>query len=69
MDMPSTITLERSLQMHRGVYALLCAAVFLTPGAATADTVNVLYAGSLVNLMEHGIGPAFDTASPDISRY
>jgi molybdate/tungstate transport system substrate-binding protein len=28
-------------------------------------TVNVLYAGSLVNLMEHGIGPAFTKASGD----
>jgi molybdate/tungstate transport system substrate-binding protein len=29
--------------------------------AATAGTVAVLYAGSLVNLMEHGVGPAFAT--------
>ena len=29
------------------------------------DTVNVLYAGSLVNLMEHGIGPAFTKATGD----
>jgi molybdate/tungstate transport system substrate-binding protein len=28
--------------------------------AAEGATVSVLYAGSLVNLMEHGIGPAFD---------
>jgi molybdate/tungstate transport system substrate-binding protein len=28
----------------------------------------VLYAGSLVNLMEHGIGPAFDKASGDEFR-
>jgi molybdate/tungstate transport system substrate-binding protein len=33
------------------------------PGAAEADTVQVLYAGSLVNLMEHGVGPAFQQAS------
>src|SRR5215469_15117513 len=33
------------------------------PVAKAAETVNVLYAGSLVNLMEHGIGPAFDKAS------
>lgn len=33
----------------------------LLPGIARAasGTVNVAYAGSLVNLMEHGIGPAF----------
>lgn len=35
------------------------------PPASAAGKVNVLYAGSLVNLMEHGIGPAFDTASGD----
>ncbi len=28
--------------------------------AAAPGTVNVLYAGSLVNLMEHGVGAAFD---------
>ena len=33
------------------------------PAALAAGTVNVLYAGSLVNLMEHGIGPAFDKAT------
>jgi molybdate transport system substrate-binding protein len=33
------------------------------PAASAARTVNVLYAGSLVNLMEHGIGPAFDKAT------
>ena len=33
------------------------------PTASAAGTVNVLYAGSLVNLMEHGIGPAFDKAT------
>ena len=37
---------------------LLMAALLAAPRAAWAD-VNVLYAGSLVNLMEHGIGPAF----------
>jgi molybdate/tungstate transport system substrate-binding protein len=37
----------------------------LAPAALAAGTVNVLYAGSLVNLMEHGIGPAFDKASGD----
>lgn len=31
--------------------------------ANAASTVNVLYAGSLVNLMEHGVGPAFDKAT------
>ena len=35
------------------------------PAAFAAGKVNVLYAGSLVNLMEHGVGPAFDKASGD----
>lgn len=43
--------------------AVLC--VLPGPAAFAAGTVNVLYAGSLVNLMEHGIGPAFDRASGD----
>jgi len=47
--------------------ALLSLVVSLTPAspAVAAGTVNVLYAGSLVNLMEHGIGPAFDKATGD----
>src|SRR5271156_450454 len=36
-----------------------------TPAAFAAGKVSVLYAGSLVNLMEHGVGPAFDKASGD----
>jgi molybdate/tungstate transport system substrate-binding protein len=38
------------------------------PLARAAGTVSVLYAGSLVNLMEHGIGPAFNKASGDEFR-
>jgi molybdate/tungstate transport system substrate-binding protein len=38
------------------------------PLALAAGTVSVLYAGSLVNLMERGIGPAFDKASGDQFR-
>ncbi|MGB6535032.1 MAG: extracellular solute-binding protein [Xanthobacteraceae bacterium] len=40
---------------------------FLAPigSASAAGPVSVLYAGSLVNLMEHGIGPAFDKAAGD----
>jgi molybdate/tungstate transport system substrate-binding protein len=33
-----------------------------------AERVNVLYAGSLVNLMEHGIGPGFEEATGDTVR-
>jgi molybdate/tungstate transport system substrate-binding protein len=45
--------------------ALITAALSLSPNqsASAAGTVNVLYAGSLVNLMEHGVGPAFDKAT------
>jgi molybdate/tungstate transport system substrate-binding protein len=31
--------------------------------ASAASTVKVLYAGSLVNIMEHGVGPAFGKAT------
>ena len=41
---------------------VLCAAA---PATHAAGKVNVLYAGSLVNLMERGIGPAFDKATGD----
>lgn len=36
--------------------------------ASAAETVNVLYAGSLVNLMERSVGPAFDKATGDHFR-
>ena len=44
---------------------LLAAGLLSAPAASAAGKVNVLYAGSLVNLMEHGVGPAFDKASGD----
>ena len=41
----------------------------VSPGVAAAgQAVNVLYAGSLVNLMEHAIGPAFERSSGDHFR-
>ncbi len=49
-----------------GALALLAAlCVCRAPVVFAGDPVNVLYAGSLVNLMEHGVGPAFDHASGD----
>ncbi len=33
-------------------------------GKPTGGSVAVLYAGSLVNLMEHDLGPGFDSATP-----
>lgn len=47
-------------------------ALAVLPGiarAASAGTVNVAYAGSLVNLMEHGIGPAFDKTGATFRGY
>jgi molybdate/tungstate transport system substrate-binding protein len=34
-----------------------------TPSFAQDNTINVLYAGSLVNLMERSVGPAFEKAT------
>ena len=47
----------RKLLASFTVVASLAAA---TPGFAQDNTVNVLYAGSLVNLMERSVGPAFE---------
>ena len=48
----------------RKLLPLFCTAALLaTPAIGHAADVNVLYAGSLVNLIEHGMGPAFDTAT------
>ena len=53
----------------RKLLPLFCIAALLAlPAASHAADVSVLYAGSLVNLMEHGIGPAFDKASGDTFR-
>lgn len=40
----------------------------IRPAAAAGGEVNVLYAGSLVNLMEHGLGEAFGKATGDTFR-
>jgi molybdate/tungstate transport system substrate-binding protein len=50
--------------MLRLLCSLVSLALIAIPPAASAEgTVNVLYAGSLVNLMERSIGPAFTKAS------
>ena len=52
-----------------GAAAALLGAVLGTNAPARAGTdVNVLYAGSLVTLMEQAVGPAFDQASGDRFR-
>jgi molybdate/tungstate transport system substrate-binding protein len=50
--------------MRNSSSLFLAAALLASPAVHAAD-VNVLYAGSLVNLMEHGVGPAFDKATGD----
>jgi len=57
----------RSRGRSRGTALLFAAALLVLPAQAAfaAGTVNVLYAGSLVNLIEHGVGPAFDKATGD----
>ncbi len=45
--------------------SLFCLLCLLPSAARAAGNVAVLYAGSLVNLMERSIGPAFDRASGD----
>lgn len=52
------------------ILGLLTMAVMLIPGSATlaAGTVNVLYAGSLVSLMEHGLAAQMPRVTGDASR-
>ncbi len=45
--------------------ALPFAGVVAAAQAAEGGALNVMYAGSLANLMEHGIGPAFDKSGGD----
>jgi molybdate/tungstate transport system substrate-binding protein len=56
--------------MFRGAISLLAVAV-ATAGLSrpsSAETVSVLHAGSLVNLMERGLAPAFGKATRDTLR-
>jgi molybdate/tungstate transport system substrate-binding protein len=61
---------RRSSPRFAGGLLVLAAAISASraPAASAQQTVNVLYAGSLVNLMEHGVGPAFDRATGDRFR-
>jgi molybdate/tungstate transport system substrate-binding protein len=55
--------------MPRYLWPLVCLALIAIPPSASAEgTVNVLYAGSLVNLMERSVGPAFTNASGEQFR-
>lgn len=51
------------LQLPSAILFAAALSVLPIKAALAAGTVNVLYAGSLVNLMEHGVGPAFDKAT------
>lgn len=64
--LPDRPDLRRSRTARRLAAAALLGGVLCslsTLRTFAAAIVNVAYAGSLVNLMEHGIGPAFDKAS------
>jgi molybdate/tungstate transport system substrate-binding protein len=52
--------MHRRLVLLAGTALPLLRNVRPAEAAAGVGTVAVLYAGSLVNLMEHGVGPAFD---------
>lgn len=51
--------------IHKFAATMLMLVGILATGvcAAAENDVNVLYAGSLVNLMEHNVGPAFEKAT------
>jgi molybdate/tungstate transport system substrate-binding protein len=53
--------------MFKPASLFLAVALIGLPGVASAE-VNVLYAGSLVNLMEHSVGPAFEKATGETFR-
>ena len=61
---PKTLS-RRQLSPGLAAGIAVMAWIILAPATLAAGTISVLYAGSLVNLMEHGIGPAFDKASGD----
>lgn len=51
------------LRQWIGALTVLTAVCAAAPSRADDTTVNVLYAGSLVNLMERSVGPAFEKES------
>lgn len=57
-----TLSIRALRAAAAAVTALLSAPCF------AAGTVNVLYAGSLVNIMEHSLGPTFESATGDRFR-
>jgi molybdate/tungstate transport system substrate-binding protein len=61
--MLGTQAVRRALQL-----SVLALALFVMSGAFAEQTVTVLYAGSLIDLMERSIGPAFKQQSGDVFR-
>ena len=60
-DLPRNLPSTRMMQ--RFLFSFICVAVATVAPACAADSISVLYAGSLVNLMERSLGPAFANAS------
>src|SRR5690349_16468876 len=64
--------LPRNLPSYRMILRFLLSFLWLAVAtvapACAAEAVNVLYAGSLVNLMERSVGPAFAKASGEQFR-
>ena len=56
---------RRTIGAYLGLALAAAGLAGATAVAAAGQPVHVLYAGSLVNLMEHGIGPAFAAATGD----
>lgn len=65
-----TLSCRRFRRRVAGCAGFVAAIVLLSSPrvAGAAGAVNVLYAGSLVNAMERGIGPAFEGATGDRFR-
>lgn len=53
---------SRSIRRPAGVVGF-AAAIWLLATPCFAATANVLYAGSLVNVMKHSLGPALEKAT------
>jgi molybdate/tungstate transport system substrate-binding protein len=64
-DRRAALLTQAYLKLPAAAFAAAALSLLTMPAPFAAGTVNVLYAGSLVNLMEHGVGPAFDKASGD----
>ncbi len=62
-DYELTRSVRKGLLLPAAILVATTLSLLPVKPANAAGSVNVLYAGSLVNLMEHGVGPAFDKAT------